>query len=141
MRGYCGIALYNPKTPMNIGTVFRNCMCLNSDFVCIIGSRYKKFKNQASDTTNTWKHKPVYEYGGLDDFYKHIPHDCQLVAVEVDGQSIKDFNHPERAIYLFGPEDGSLPKIDCKRIKIETSFCLNLAVATGIVLFDRLNKG
>ena len=126
---------------MNIGTVFRNCICFNADFVSIIGPRYKTIKNQASDTLKSWRHIPVYEYVDFDDFYKHIPHDCRLISVEVDGEDIKTLSHPERAVYLFGPEDGTLsPEIPGKRIKLQTEFCLNLAVTTGIILYDRMLK-
>ena len=139
-RGYCGIALYNPKTSFNIGTCLRNCMCFGADFISIIGPRYQKFKHQAGDTLKTWRHIPVYEHLTFEDFYTHIPHDCQLVSVEVDGENIKTYIHPQRVIYLFGPEDGTLPKLPGKRIKLDTRFCLNLAVTTGIILFDRQTK-
>ena len=141
MRGYVGIALLNPKNSTNIGTCLRNCSCFGADFISIIGPRFQKFKRQASDTLKTWRHIPVFEYLEFADFYNHITHDCQLISIEVDGEDIRTFIHPQRSIYLFGPEDGTLPKLPGKRLKIETSFCLNLAVATGIVLFDRQNKG
>jgi tRNA(Leu) C34 or U34 (ribose-2'-O)-methylase TrmL len=59
----------------------------------------------------------------------------------MDGENIVNFNHPERAIYLFGGEDRSVPIVqNSKRIKIPTSYCLNMAVASGVILYDRIIK-
>ena len=120
----------------------RNCGNFGADFISIIGTRYRKIKNQAGDTLKIWRHTPVYEYLDFHDFYSHIPHDCQLISVEVDGADIAQFKHPERCVYLFGPEDGSLPEeIPGSRIKINSTYCLNLAVTTGIIMYDRTIKG
>jgi hypothetical protein len=45
----------------------------------------------------------------LDDF---LSEGFTPVAVEVrdSSESLVDFVHPERALYVFGPEDGSIPK-------------------------------
>jgi tRNA(Leu) C34 or U34 (ribose-2'-O)-methylase TrmL len=55
-----------------------------------------------------------------------------------------DFEHPENALYVFGPEDGSLPKtvrLLCHRfVVIPTHHCLNLAAAVNVVLYDRRLK-
>jgi tRNA(Leu) C34 or U34 (ribose-2'-O)-methylase TrmL len=56
-------------------------------------------------------------------------------------KKLETYTHPERAFYIFGPEDGSL-KDDilsrCKdKIYISTKFCLNLAMAVGTILYDR----
>jgi tRNA C32,U32 (ribose-2'-O)-methylase TrmJ len=68
------------------------------------------------------------------------------VAVEVrpDSESLLDFVHPAEALYVFGPEDGSLPKpvrLLCHRfLVIPTHHCLNLAAAVNVVLYDRRLK-
>lgn len=68
------------------------------------------------------------------------------VAVELrDGaEALPDFVHPSRAVYVFGPEDGSLSRGDltaCHRfVRIPTRGCLNLAAAVNVVLYDRLLK-
>ncbi len=52
--------------------------------------------------------------------------------------------HPEDAFYVFGPEDGGLPKpvrLLCHRFAvIPTHHCLNLAAAVNVVLYDRRLK-
>ena len=134
-RGYCGIAFFEPKFEENIGSAIRNCHCFSADFICIIGKRYSK---TPADTTDAKKHIPVYEYKDIDDFTSHIPIGCELISVEVDGEDIKNFKHPQRAIYIFGGEDRTLPAIKgTKRIKIDTKYCLNMAVTSAVILFSR----
>ena len=54
------------------------------------------------------------------------------------------FEHPENAIYLFGPEDGSVPKnvrgLCHRRVFIPTRHCTNLGAAIYLLLYDRLVK-
>lgn len=143
MRGYCGVGVLNMKTKINYGTLFRSAYAFGADFIFLIGKRFKK---QCSDTTQSHRHLPLFEYPTFDDFYSHIPYDCRLVSVEIcDGaRLIRNFCHPKRAVYLLGQEDGSLPKEILDKsfgiIKIPTHYCLNVAVAGSIVLFDRFNK-
>jgi tRNA(Leu) C34 or U34 (ribose-2'-O)-methylase TrmL len=56
-----------------------------------------------------------------------------------------NFEHPPNAVYVFGPEDGSVskPHINhCHRfVVIPTKHCLNLATAVATMLWDRQYKG
>lgn len=143
MRGYCGIGVLNMKTGINYGTLFRSAMCFGADFIFLIG---RKFVRQSSDTMKAHRHLPLYEYDDIGSFLSHRPYDCWLVGVEIceRAKPIKIFNHPERAIYVLGPENGSLPNklLDkCQDVlKIDTSNCLNVAIAGSIVLYDRQIK-
>ena len=51
------------------------------------------------------------------------------------------FEHPENAVYVFGPEDGGLSKsarLNCHYfVQIPGYHCLNLAAAVNVVLYDR----
>jgi tRNA(Leu) C34 or U34 (ribose-2'-O)-methylase TrmL len=75
-----------------------------------------------------------------------FPKNITPVAVEVrdNSESLFDFQHPENAVYVFGPEDSSIPQSFlrlCHRfVKIPTEHCLNLAVAVNIILYDRKMK-
>ena len=68
------------------------------------------------------------------------------VAVEVRdaAQPLDQFVHPERALYVFGPEDGSIGQgvlAKCHRfVRIPTAnrTPLNLGAAVNVVLYDRL---
>lgn len=81
-----------------------------------------------------------------DDLRTFIPYDAVPVAVDLvdDAVSLPEFKHPQRAFYVFGPEDGTLGKsvLDwCSvRVMVPTHFCMNLAATVNVVLYDRLAK-
>lgn len=141
MRGYFGIGIEGAKNTMNVGTLWRGASCFGASFIFTIGRRIKR---QSSDTHNAAKHIPLHEYPNRESFFQNRPKNCQLVGIEVDGQNIVDFVHPERAIYVLGPEDGDLsPGIRnlCSYIiSIPTKNCLNVSQAGSIVMFDRVQK-
>jgi tRNA(Leu) C34 or U34 (ribose-2'-O)-methylase TrmL len=143
LRGYCGIGIYNIKHEVNYGTLFRSAYAFEANFIFIIGKRFKK---QCSDTTRSERHIPLFEHETLEQFYYSLPYSAQLVSVEVteNARDITDFIHPERAVYLLGPEDGSLPSEVLEKsqhiIQIPSKHCLNVAVAGSIVLYDRMLK-
>jgi tRNA(Leu) C34 or U34 (ribose-2'-O)-methylase TrmL len=134
-KGYYGIALYKPNYQQNIGTIIRTSYNFYADFIAIIGAKYKK---QHFDTYNTHNHIPIYEYQTLEDFMKNLPLGCLPIAIEVDGgESLETFVHPLKCVYVFGPENSSVPQKIKKRIKVETRGCLNLAICASIVMYDR----
>lgn len=141
-HGYFGIGIYNIKTKLNLGTLWRSAFNFGASFIFVIGKRYK---TQTSDTTKTERHIPLYEYTTFEDFSKNIPKSSILICVEqTEGaKNLKDFIHPERAIYLLGAEDYGLPEKITKgyhKIFIDTPMCLNVAVAGSIVMYDRYFK-
>jgi tRNA(Leu) C34 or U34 (ribose-2'-O)-methylase TrmL len=85
------------------------------------------------------------EIVNFDHPFEHF-HDAVPVAVEVREQSeaLPLFEHPKNAVYIFGPEDGSIPKPllrHCHRfVVIPTRHCLNLATAVATMLWDRQYK-
>ena len=127
---------------MNLGTLWRSAFNFGASFIFTIGKRYKK---QASDTIKAIKHIRLYEYLTYEDFYKSMPKNCVLVMVEQtqEATNLKDFTHPERAIYLLGAEDNGLPERimkDHPKIYVDTPMCLNVAVAGSIIMYDRSIK-
>ena len=138
--GYAAIGLFNPRNPLNVGAVLRAASCFNVSLVALTGRRYKK---QRTDTTKSYLHIPVLQ---VEDLRHVVPYDCVPVAVErrADAIPLPDFNHPARAFYIFGPEDGTLgPQVLqwCRDVvQIPTLYSLNLAAAVNIVLYDRLAK-
>lgn len=86
---------------------------------------------------------PLLKVNNLHDV---VPHDCVPVAVDlIDGAiNLIDYDHPQRAFYIFGPEDGTLGSsiTDWCRdiIYIPTKACMNLAATVNVVLYDRLSK-
>lgn len=142
-QGYFGVGIYHGKTQVNIGTLWRSAHAMGANFLFTIGRRYQE---QASDTTKARRHVPLFEYRTFDEFYENLPYDCRLVAVELDERStpLPQFHHPERAVYLLGAEDHGLPPAILNRchcaVVIPGEYCLNVAVAGSIVLYDRLAK-
>lgn len=140
-RGFFGIGIENTKTVQNIGTLWRSASILGASFIFTIGNRYKK---QASDTMKSYKHIPLYNYETFEDFYKSLPYDCRLIGIELDDKStpLSEFKHPERCVYLLGAEDNGLSKgalEKChKLVQLHGEFCMNVAVAGSIVMYDRL---
>ena len=143
-RGYFGIGIQGVKNSHNTGTLWRSAYCLGANFIFTIGERYQ---NQCSDTTKSYRHIPYWRMNSLMDFHDHIPYDCQVVGIESTDEAVdlRNFVHPERCMYVLGPEDGSLSKelVDmCQYIvKIDSRYCLNVAVAGSIVMYDRACKG
>jgi len=143
VRGYFGIGVYHIKTECNLGTLWRSAYQLGAAFIFTIGKRYK---TQSSDTTKTWRHVPLFHFKNVEQFTGNIPHDCKVIAVEMGGNSLVDYSHPERCIYLLGAEDHGLPQrvvggcnglISIPSIRIES---YNVAVAGSVVMYDRMLK-
>lgn len=141
--GYFGVGVERPKTTANVGTLWRSAVCFDAAFTFTIGRRCP---TQASDTVHSVRHIPTHEYADVADWRAHIPYDCAPIGVElVDGAvALESFVHPPRAVYLLGPEDGTLSKAAREAcaavVQIDSRFCLNLAVAGSIVLYDRAAK-
>jgi tRNA(Leu) C34 or U34 (ribose-2'-O)-methylase TrmL len=70
----------------------------------------------------------------------------KLVCVEFAENAIAlpDYQHPEHAFYIFGPEDGTLGQDVIDRadavVYVPTVGCMNLAATVNVVLYDRLTK-
>lgn len=144
MRGYAALGLVNPKTRANVGSVLRAAGCYDAAMVAISGSRPDYYMGRlATDTQKAYRHIPTLR---VDDLFSVIPYDCVPVAVDLlpNARSLVEFNHPERAFYIFGPEDGTLGKAitdRCKHaVQVPTKFCMNLAATVNVVLYDRLAK-
>lgn len=142
-RGYFGIGVENLKTKSNLGTLWRSAYNFGASFIFVIGNRYKR---QCSDTVKAYRSIPLYEYINSEHFLNSRPLDCMLIGVEINERSrnITGYCHFERAIYLLGPEDGSLsPRLvdKCHSIvEIPSKQCLNVATAGSIIMYDRIAK-
>lgn len=143
MRGYFGIGIERSKYEVNVGTLWRSAYSFGADFIFTIGKRYP---HQWSDTTRAWRHIPYLEYTNVADFINHVPFSCPVVGVELDEKArpLESFVHPTRAIYLLGPEDGSLSKKALEAchylVQFDSKHCVNVAVAGSIVMYDRQQK-
>jgi tRNA G18 (ribose-2'-O)-methylase SpoU len=142
-NGYFGIGCINMKNTLNYGTLFRTAQIFDADFIFLIGKRFKKM---SSDTMCSFRHIPLFEYTDFDDFNKHRPYGCKLVAIELHKTAIpiQKFKHPKQACYLLGAEDTGIPENILKNaqeiIQLPGERSLNVSVAGSIVLYDRIVK-
>lgn len=139
-RGYAAIGLHMPKTRANVGSVLRAAGCYGAAMVAATGQRYQR---APTDTQASYRHLPLIP---TDDLHSVVPYDCVPVAVDlIEGaRPLQGYTHPERAFYIFGPEDGTLGKAVtswCRDvIYIPTAHCMNLAATVNVVLYDRMLK-
>ena len=142
MRGYAAIALYNPKNNINIGSALRAAGCYGASMVVCGGSR-RAYRKAPTDTMASHKHLPLLL---VDELRSVIPYDCVPVAIDLlEGATpLQDYKHPERAFYVFGPEDGTLGARTlewCRdKVYVPTNGCMNLAACVNVILWDRMSK-
>lgn len=147
------IVLVQPKYPHNVGQVVRLASCYGIRQVWYTGKRVLR----AIDGQRLPREERMRRYEDvtlinhpdpLSRLMGQMPH-ATPVAVELraGAESLPEFVHPtdrKPAIYVFGPEDGSLTGATVKRchrfVCIPTYECLNLATAVGTVLYDRISK-
>lgn len=144
------VALVNPKFPHNVGAALRACSCFNVEQLWWTSNRV------------TLDHKEGYRLPreermkGYKDVEMHIEKDGYIfdmfdsnvtpVAIELrpGSEMLPYFEHPENPLYVFGPEDGSLSKVQLmhchKFVVIPTAHCVNLSAAVYLILYDRLLK-
>lgn len=117
--------------------------CYEVDAVEYSGTRLTRALKFQTDTKQAARHIPLTEVG---DFLTKKPADVKVVCVElaIGAQPLPDFNHPNKALYIFGPEDGSIEQTLVDRadavVYIPTLGCMNLAATVNVVLYDRLAK-
>ncbi len=139
-RGYFAVGAERTSKALNLGNIMRSAHAFGASFTFTVGATYQALEARADTSKGQW-HLPHYNWSGLDEIA--LPYGCVLVGVELtdDAVDLTRFTHPSRAAYVLGPEKGSLsPELTarCKHtIKIPTRFCVNVAIAAAIVMYDR----
>lgn len=147
------VALVNPKFHRNVGNVLRAC----SNF----GAVDMRWSPERIPDSSEWPKGVRLPREERMKLYRDVQistHDRASlvddlvrdgftpVAVEVrqNSERLPYFEHPDKAVYVFGPEDGSLDRgitTACHRfVVIPSTSCLNLAAAVNVVLYDRAAK-
>lgn len=143
MRGYFAIGGERTSKSLNLGNLMRSAHGFGASFTFTIGATYKALE-AAADTSKSRQHLPHYNWNHIDDLV--LPQGCKLVGIELldDAIDLPSFRHPLQAAYVLGPEAGSLsPELIAKCdfvVKIPTSFCVNVAMAGAIVMYDRVRS-
>lgn len=141
-RGYFGIGVEGISKAQNLGTLMRSAYAFGADFFFSIAPDLPMKDLRHSDTADTARHMPFYEFDNANSLL--LPKNCPLVAVEFldESVSLPSFRHPQRAAYVLGPEMGNISPTMLARcdhvLKIPTRFCINVGVAGALVMYDRL---
>ena len=140
-RGYFAVGAERISKSLNLGNLMRSAHAFGASFTFTIGATYQALEARA-DTSKSREHLPHYEWAGVGDI--RLPEGCELVGIElIEGAvDLPEFRHPGRAAYVLGPERGSLSPALIARcdhvVKIPTRFCINVAMAGAIVMYDRI---
>jgi tRNA(Leu) C34 or U34 (ribose-2'-O)-methylase TrmL len=140
-----GIILNNPKYAHNVAAAIRACSCFGVSTMLWTGKRVDTSTMERLPREERMKgYKDVYWETNEKPFDAF--HDAVPVCVEIvpNAENLASFTHPKNALYVFGPEDGSVSQI-FKRfchwfIYIPSAHCLNLSAAINVVLYDRRAK-
>jgi len=146
------VLMFNPKYSHNVGAAVRACSCFGASNLMFTGTRIlEDINRQSKKGYRIPREERMKGYNDVmitnDDYpFNRFSSDVVPVAIEVrkNAEYLPNFIHPPHALYVFGPEDGSLPQIylkHCRRfVYIPSKHCLNLGGAIYTVLYDRLSK-
>ena len=128
---------------LNLGNLMRSAHGFGASFTFTIGATYQALEARADTSKGQW-HLPHFNWVAIDEMA--LPENCKLVGVELLDEAIDlpSFRHPMRAAYVLGPEQGSLSEGLIERcdhiVRIPTRFCVNVAMAGAIVMYDRVRS-
>lgn len=142
------IGLTNPKSTSNVGSVMRAAGCYQVDQVLYSGHRYDRAEKMSTDTKKAISSIPLIniESLGVDSLIDAVDTGTKVVCVDlIQGATpLPSFHHPEKALYIFGPEDGTIGQKVVDRadfvVFVPTVGCMNLAASVNVLLYDRLAK-
>lgn len=148
------IGLTNPKSPTNVGAVMRAAGCFKVDKVFYTGRRYEQavmfnkgsLKTDTKNAQNTIPLLNIDEFQSLTNWREKAHPATKIICVDlVEGATaLPHFSHPEHALYIFGPEDGTIKQtmidIADEVVYVPTTGCMNLAATVNVILYDRLSK-
>lgn len=140
------VILCNPKFPHNVGTIIRACSCYGIKTLIYSGNRVSIDHREVSRLPREERMKGYHDVTVIN---YDLPFDILApgsipIAIELleKCETLPLFSHPgHQAVYVFGPEDGSIPGVwlrHCHRfVSIPARHCLNLAAAVYTVLYAR----
>lgn len=143
------VIMCDPKHVVNVSSMIRNCAAFGINTLCLTGDRIELPSGKKRSRMPREERMREYET------VRVIQHDFPLtlfansvvpVAVELLAGAVPlpmaPYIHGDETVYVLGPEDGSVPaglRACCQHfVQIPTKHCLNVAMAGGIVLYDRV---
>ena len=138
------MVIIDPKYPHNVAAAIRACACFEVKSPVWTGERVNPAKYSRLPGEERMKGYKHVDFRNDERPFELLPKDCVPACVEVfeSSEPLTTFDHPESAVYVFGPEDGRVPQVIrrlCHRfVHIPAHFCLNLSAAINVVLAHRL---
>lgn len=137
----------NPKTPENVSSVMRAAGNFCIDAVFYTGMRYPRaLKLHPGMVNMSRKVSQNIPLSGVSCLIEQAAVDMKVVCIEFAENAIAlpEYQHPASALYIFGPEDGSITQDVIDRaddvVYVPTVGCMNIAATVNVVLYDRLAK-
>jgi len=141
------IGLINPKSPDNVSSIMRAAGNYQVDKIFYTGTRYKRaLHNQGRTVDLSRKVSNSVSVTAINCLLDAVEKGMTIVCVElvIDAIPLPEYQHPDNAFYIFGPEDGSIEQAIIDKadavIYIPTIGCMNLAATVNVLLYDRLAK-
>jgi len=141
------IGLLNPKSPENVASVLRAAGNYRVNSVFYTGTRYPRAARLNPCTVDmSRKVSKDIAITDVEHLIDDTPDDLDIVCIEFAENAIAlpAYQHPHNALYIFGPEDGTISQNIIDRadavVYVPTVGCMNLAATVNVVLYDRLAK-
>ena len=141
------LGLVNPKSPDNVGSVLRAAANYGIDKVFYTGDRYPRaIERKARSVDMGRKVSKDVLIAQKDCLLEAVTDNMKIVCVEfaLNAIPLPEYQHPENAFYIFGPEDGSIDQALIDQaddvVYVPTVGCMNLSASVNVLLYDRLLK-
>lgn len=144
MSGFFAIGVEHMRNSRNLGNLFRSANAFGASYAFTIASKIAFSELKKADTSDSYKSLPLYNFPNFEDM--PLPVEAKIVAVELldESEDLPQFHHPKQAVYILGPENGRVSKKTLERcdyfVKIPTKFCINVAMAGALVMYDRIQS-
>jgi tRNA G18 (ribose-2'-O)-methylase SpoU len=144
MRGYFAMGAEGISKSRNLGNLMRSAHAFGASWVFTVDAAYQRSELRQADTSGSAGSVPHYDFDNLEQMI--MPQGCALVGIELteDAIDLPSFRHPRAAAYVLGPERASLSDEMVERcdlvVKIPMKFCVNVAIAGAIVMYDRVKQ-
>lgn len=141
------IGLINPKSPDNVGAVLRAAANYRVGKVFYTGDRYPRaIERKARAVDMSRKVSKDVLLTATDCLMDVATDNMKIVCVEfaINAISLPEYQHPADALYIFGPEDGSIDQAIIDQadavVYVPTVGCMNLSATVNVLLYDRMAK-
>jgi tRNA(Leu) C34 or U34 (ribose-2'-O)-methylase TrmL len=147
------VLLIQPKFAHNVSMVLRACATFGTNTLRWTGERVPPMDEwpegqrlPREERIKDYQHVDYRQTRDVRPITHFVKQGYTPVAIEVkeSSENLIWFEHPEQALYVFGPEDGTLARGTLKAchrvVTIPTVGCMNLGVAASVVLYDRRLK-